>query len=262
MKTISAWILVLSALPLGVAHAVSELSVTVTGQGRVVSEPLGIDCTSSGGVGCSYDFPENTPVALKATPAELEEGSAVVIGYSGDCTSTSDICAVYLSGGDQSVTAAFGALGDPAFLDAVPDSQEVFHYQTATETVLTPTHSAARPIAVGDDPDNIDLQVALPPFASDVDVYVGLYHEDFGMWFVNSFKQLRQVGMHTLSPYKTTDSAFDESIFGPIPMGDVPPGYYSLFVMVTPAGDPSKWYLWQSGAGFFSDDPADNPFFP
>jgi hypothetical protein len=77
------------------------LSVTVTGNGSVVSTPAGISC----GTVCTASFAANTSVTLVATPAAAQRFR----GWSGACSGTGTSCTVTLTAA-TSVGAAFEAL--------------------------------------------------------------------------------------------------------------------------------------------------------
>jgi len=76
----------------------ATLGMTVTGNGRVTSQPAGIDCSTR----CSADFEVDTTVLLTASPA----AGHVFSGWSGACTGTSLTCSVLVDF-DQSATATF-----------------------------------------------------------------------------------------------------------------------------------------------------------
>lgn len=78
-----------------------ELSVSVTGSGRVSSQPSGIDCGNS----CRSAFEAGSSVTLTATPAQ---GQAFE-GWSGACSGAALSCTLTLSSA-QSATARFQAL--------------------------------------------------------------------------------------------------------------------------------------------------------
>jgi hypothetical protein len=91
-----------------IANFTAEYRVHVsgsgTGDGRIISSPAGIDCASSAGATsgtCSASYPDGLAVTLNAVPAT----DHTFIGWSGDCTGTTD-CSVVMSE-DRNVVAAF-----------------------------------------------------------------------------------------------------------------------------------------------------------
>ena len=83
------------------------LDVTVTGSGRVTSQPVGIDCPG----GCSASFDENTVVDLFASP----EPGFEFLGWTGACSGTAS-CTVTLDAARQ-VEAAFASINPRFDLD-------------------------------------------------------------------------------------------------------------------------------------------------
>jgi hypothetical protein len=83
------------------------LSVTVSGTGRVISDPVGINCTADT---CSASFPKNTVVTLTAQP---KDSVSVFSDWSGDVSGDLASVEVTMSGrSDKTVTATFAALDD------------------------------------------------------------------------------------------------------------------------------------------------------
>ena len=84
----------------GTAQAAStQLQVSVTGTGTIVSSPAGIDCPQT----CTATFPAGTQIVL--TPNVPEDGTFTFAGWGGACTGNS-ICNLTMSA-NQSVSATF-----------------------------------------------------------------------------------------------------------------------------------------------------------
>ncbi len=86
------------------------LGVTVSGEGRVTSQPSGIDCGST----CSASFTQDTVVTLTAAPGAGQDFSA----WGGACSGASLTCAVTLAV-SSTVTATFVLAPSPTFALAV-----------------------------------------------------------------------------------------------------------------------------------------------
>jgi hypothetical protein len=132
------------------------LTVTVSGEGSVTSEPAGIDCPGA----CSADFDAGTEVTLTAVP----ESGSTFSGFSGDCAGR-EPCTLTMDG-DKAVTASFG---------------RPFH---TTAYVVDQAH----PQAGDDNPGTEDLPWLTVSHAADVlqageTVYVrsGVYDERVGV---------------------------------------------------------------------------------
>jgi hypothetical protein len=74
------------------------VSVGGTGQGRVTSDPLGIDCGSD----CAEQFNAGTPVTLRARPAGVDR----FVEWTGACSGAGETCTVDMDAA-RSVTAVF-----------------------------------------------------------------------------------------------------------------------------------------------------------
>ncbi|SDZ61509.1 hypothetical protein SAMN05518854_108303 [Variovorax sp. YR266] len=83
--------------PVAVTH---RMDVSITGAGRVASQPAGIDCADS----CGADFASGTQVTLTATPA----AGQVLGSWGGACSSNAGTCTVRVDAA-LTVTAAFVA---------------------------------------------------------------------------------------------------------------------------------------------------------
>lgn len=78
-----------------------QLSVVVSGNGAVSSQPAGLNCSSGT---CEATYSTSTQVTLTAAPANGQ----VFAGWGGDCTGTAPTCTLTMSAA-RTVTAAFTA---------------------------------------------------------------------------------------------------------------------------------------------------------
>lgn len=111
------------------------LTVAVSGNGRVVSAPAGIDCTASP---CTAPFAETATVTLTATPA----AGQVFSGWGGDCAGLAATCTVAMSQA-RTVTAAFNAPPATTFALTVSVSGDGTVRSQPTGIVCGATCSAA-----------------------------------------------------------------------------------------------------------------------
>lgn len=85
------------------ADSTVALNVAVTGSGKVVSVPLGIDCAATeNSAACAASFPKNTTINLTATAAT----NFMFNGWNGACVGTEPTCRVNLEAAN-SVSASF-----------------------------------------------------------------------------------------------------------------------------------------------------------
>ncbi len=89
-----------SATFVPVAPVTFALDVSVTGNGTVTSQPVGISCGSA----CSARYTAGTSVVLTATPAQGQ----VLSGWGGACSGQATTCTVTMDAA-RAVTAAFAA---------------------------------------------------------------------------------------------------------------------------------------------------------
>lgn len=85
-----------------------NLTLSVTGSGRVTSAPAGIDC----GTTCTGSFASDTRVVLSAAPASGQ----TFVGWAGACSGTAPTCSVTMSAA-QSVAATFAAVPATSWSD-------------------------------------------------------------------------------------------------------------------------------------------------
>ena len=74
----------------GAAMADPSLVVSVSGLGRVVSDPPGISCPDT----CTARFPAYSSVILRAEPDKAER----LLTWGGDCHSPTHSCKLYMDG--------------------------------------------------------------------------------------------------------------------------------------------------------------------
>lgn len=229
----------------------AQLTVHIQGSGEVMSSPAGMDC--SGGLGgseqtCTADFPLGTVIALTSDPIDGDEFTSHFLEWTGDC-SGSGACPLVMNG-DREVTAQFGALGEPVFALPLPSGENWFGYHPVETPYKVPDESLCKPLAIGAGyfSDNLNLQVGLPPFGGAVDIYIAVE--------APGSPELSLIGPgDALTPLSSGVAAWkenvafmniDESLFGPISLSGLPAGTYRLYLMVTPTGSMSDFYLWQT----------------
>jgi len=137
----------------------------------------------------------------------------------------------------------------PVVVGTPPSSnQSAWNYPPAINLVIQSNPANCQPFAIGDlSTGNLNLQVGLPAFSSGVDIYLAIGFAD-SLFLIDSSNGLQSASRLSILPkWKTNVSAaINESLYGNIPTSFLPPGSYSLYVLVVPTGeiDFSHYYFW------------------
>jgi hypothetical protein len=135
----------------------------------------------------------------------------------------------------------------------VPAAREFITYEAPGEPEISAEPSVSRPFTAGDIGGGVlSLQVALPPFAGPVDIYLGVYAPDISpdLMIVRPNGALQPLSEGELIPWKSHwEEGVDEGLYGDIPIESLPSGEYTLYLFVTPAGTMDTYYLWQTAFG-------------
>lgn len=105
-----------------------NLTVTLTGPGRVASDLPGIDCPGI----CQGKYNSGTTITLTATP----DNGATFNGWGGACSGVSSTCVVSAISANVTVTADFGSSGGGGGGDAPRISQVTFDLTAHTVTAV------------------------------------------------------------------------------------------------------------------------------
>jgi len=143
---------------------------------------------------------------------------------------------------------------------AVPAGQESFPVLgPVASPIISMDPSQAMPIGLGpaaSGGDTISVQVGLAPFSGPVDIYFGYYAPSIDpqniyiLTMNDTFIPLSVSDpLHEgPSPWKINVSGgVNESLasaLGNIPVASLPPGTYTAYLLVTPAGSLDSYYLW------------------
>lgn len=230
--------------------ALFTLTVNVGGASpnvTVVSDPEGIDCTADD-VTCSAEFSNFQTVALSATKEDITNGlSSSFLSWTGDCSSNNTACVVNMSEGNQTVDANYITLSVlPAFALSAPVGENQF-YQHPRPTPSVLSVNDIKPFGLGE--NSRELRVQLPPMVGPVDVYLGITIEnDNNVYLINSTNGINILADSGLLAWKSNHNgdAINEIIFSDILWDLLPEGVYNFYVMTTPAGDTTDYYLWKS----------------
>ena len=135
----------------------------------------------------------------------------------------------------------------------LPTSPGSFSYVPTASPLISSDPFEARPVGVGPvaaGGENVSLRVSISRFSGSADIYFGIYMPaiDPGeIYILTSDNTLRRFSAVGLVPWKADENgAVNESIFGDIPVSDLPAGRYTLYLMATPAGDTAPYYRWST----------------
>jgi streptogramin lyase len=135
----------------------------------------------------------------------------------------------------------------------VPDGQTAFPpYVPAAAPVINSDPSQAKPIGVGSVAsagDTLSLQVGLPQFSGPVDVYFGIFAPSIdpnNVYLLKSDDTLQPLSGGLLPWQSNISGNINDSLFGNIPISSLPPGTYTFYLVVAPAGSLNSFYLWST----------------
>lgn len=132
-----------------------------------------------------------------------------------------------------------------------PNEAEYFTaYSALTSPTVENMAKYCKPLSLGDiAAGTLNIKIGTPNFESAIDIYIGVYAP--AIWdniqlitSTNDFQDLN-VG---LTAWKTnvTSAINNESLFGDIATSALPSGSYTFYVMITPHGSTSDYYLWET----------------
>ena len=132
----------------------------------------------------------------------------------------------------------------------VPTDYQSFTYSSATSPVLSSDTSQAKPVGLGTvaaGGDTLSITVNTYQFSGPVDIYFGLYSPEIdpdNIYLLTSVG-IFQKSSESVAPWKANITGpINESLFGDIQTSSLPIGTYYLYLLVTPTGNLSNYYLW------------------
>lgn len=139
----------------------------------------------------------------------------------------------------------------------LPVELQSFTYGSVPFPVMGELPVAARPIAVGllaQGGDTLRVQVALGELSGPADIYFAIAYRGLVVLSGPSYPDLYLLGSDGtftlakdgLIAWKTNVTSVTASPFGDIPISALAPGFYDLYLLVTPAGNLNAGYLWKT----------------
>lgn len=225
----------------------SELSLNQYSDGNLVTNSKGNLLGISTVTGTTYnDLGNLTGDPLLGEDFHLKSGSSCINFADATVAPATDIA------GNARVAApdsgAFEYQGSDFHAQMAPPTTLVeLEYPPTKEPVIASNPLAARPLAVGNvEGGTLSLEIALPQFTAAVDVYVTAYAPSIDP--VNLFFIAPDLSLPTLAssgPVKWKSgitAAFDQSLYGDIPLSSLLKGKYYLSLFVTPQNTPGMVY--------------------
>jgi hypothetical protein len=144
-------------------------------------------------------------------------------------------------------------IADSAYAETLPlpSSQEIFTYPPSIMAVQNANASLARPLGVGaaaEGGDTVSINVALNT-SGPVDIYFAIFSADVdpdNVYILKSDYTLQSLSQGFFPWKKNISGPIDEKLFGDISTLALPPGTYTLYLAVTPAGSLDHYYLWST----------------
>jgi predicted secreted hydrolase len=135
----------------------------------------------------------------------------------------------------------------------VPKGQATFSYYPVASPVVGTAPSEAKPIGIGPFAEGgrmLSVQIRLPGFSGNVDVFFGLYapaNGSNGFYLLDSAGNLQPL-LNGLVIWKSGPAMIQEELFGTVDTSLLPEGTYFFYLLVTPQGTTDQYYLWQTSA--------------
>ncbi|MBI5589251.1 MAG: PQQ-dependent sugar dehydrogenase [Deltaproteobacteria bacterium] len=132
----------------------------------------------------------------------------------------------------------------------LPTGTRAFSYPAETLPTVSIDPALAKPIATGLDAFGgpaLNLRIALPQLGGSADIYFGVYApyiDTSQLYLLTADNRLAPLSSGVVRWKEKTTGPMDELPFGTIPISALQSGPYYLYLLVTPAGDLSNYYLW------------------
>lgn len=235
---------------LGRPVALFTLTVNVGGVGtnvRVVSNPVGIDCTADDAM-CTAQFSNLEAVALSATKQDSSNNLvSSFLNWTGDCTSSNTACVIALNDSDKTVNANYLVLPtSPAFTMAAPSGINTFYNHPRVAGSVAQVNDI-KPFGLGE--NGKDLRVQLPNVLGPVDIYLGItFALNDEVYLFNPDNSISLLSSDGLVAWKSgyDGAEIDETLLSNLNWDLLPQSVYNFYVMITPAGSTADYYLWKS----------------
>ena len=147
---------------------------------------------------------------------------------------------------ETGIVSGLGAFGMPVM--ETPDHAGAFSYASVAEPVLDPDEAGAKPFSVFRSPltNTLSFKLGLLPFSAPVDIYLGVSCTALGseIFLITPELTAQPVSAGLVKWKENQTAPVDEKLFQNIPVSAMPKGLYTLYTLVTPAGNLSTYYFW------------------
>jgi len=183
---------------------------------------------------------------------QIEVVWKAAVSHGSDVITENTVIRLYDNGVQQYEKHLIKTQGPPSPFPAIPipTNCQSFTYSSAILPVLNADPPQAKPIglgAVAEGGDTLSIKVNTYQFSDPVDIYFGLYSPEIDPDIIylltsgGAFQKLSE----SMAPWKAnTTGPVDESLIGNIQVSSLPIGAYYLYLLVTPTGNLSNYYLW------------------
>jgi hypothetical protein len=134
----------------------------------------------------------------------------------------------------------------------VPDDCQSFTYSPETLPVLSEDITQAKPIGIGTvaaGGDTLSITLNTYQFSGPVDIYFGLYSPEIdpdNIYLLTTDGVFQELSDEA-APWKADITGpLNETLFSDIQVSNLPIGSYYLYLLVTPSGNLTNYYLWET----------------
>ncbi len=136
-----------------------------------------------------------------------------------------------------------------------PQGPSIYQYKETIDPVYDRDPANCKPMAVGNlAGGTLQLKLGLPPFTGPVTLYMAIYAPQVDplrvYLFVKNNGNLTLIpfngNVNDLEPFDSGTTFPEQGLFGSVPTSSLPSGTYHLYVIVTPEGSLSAYYIWET----------------
>lgn len=129
----------------------------------------------------------------------------------------------------------------------LPAAASSYIYPLSGAALLDSDPAGAKPLTLGNYTDSgvLNITAGLLPFAGSADIYVAVSMAG-DIYVIHPDLSIQPLSSGLVAWKTNTAGPVNETLYSNIPLSSVAAGTYIFYVAVTPTGDFSKYYLWQT----------------